>query len=488
MSNIKFFQKLFHSKKNIKPATPISGDSWLDHYTTPKNAIGIIRDGGIRSYKKIGNISTYQTAKDPLKFKDLNEISDKNFERLNKPISDLPEHEKNWLDDFSDKNKIKKPNKYTDLDLKVDDNFSHGAGNRKPESQLRALKYYRNGGDPSHLFVNTNGGSIAEANNPEHMFQSIDGLHEGDGVRSVLTYKKTRNPIMFLIDGKNYPLQRGSDTGEIVVKSPNASVNNTVFINPSQYTHDTDARKLRKYLRAHKGNFGMTKELHEFLYGKQNKRNNNYPTQNEITDRAMPIPTKQMGDHKIIKRGDDLLFNNFKNINKYFSDSDIIDSSAIDKIKSIDNNAELGQKAKNVIAYYINTHKAEFKRSGDDTDAAEKLTNIICDRYKIIDKEAVKDYILKVADAIEKGGLGASIAVKQNNMEQKEFSNDAEMMYHINDGKKSTTKYPFSDDMKIQQTKKYKLKEPQVQMHEIKHFSCKEDVLKSIKAFSEKNK
>ena len=244
-------QKTFHSKKRVKPATPVIGDHWMDHYTTPKSAIGIIKDGSINSRK---GLSVFPTTSDLLINQDLNKFD-----------KELVEAYKNRTD------RVGRPL----LDTVI-------AKTSKNSPEHKAAEYIKRGGHESFVQPIISGGSISDGVKPEELIQNIDGLHEGKGTASSISYKKTRNPVMFMVDGKDHVLTRGSDTGELVMQSSKVQAGSKVFLSPSQYTHDTDARKLRKYLRAHKGNFEMTKELHEFLYGKQNKRSNNFLSQQDI--------------------------------------------------------------------------------------------------------------------------------------------------------------------------------------------------------------
>lgn len=248
-------QKTFHSKKNrssnVKPATPVTGDHWMDHYTTPKSAIGIMKDGSINS--KIG-LSVFPTSSDILINQDLGKFD-----------KELVEAYKNRKD------RAGRP---------LLDTIITKTSKNSPEH--KAAQYIKRGGSESFVRPIVSGGSISAPNKPEEIIQNIDGLHEGNGTVTGISYKKTRNPVMFMVDSKDHVLGIGSDTGELVMQSPKVSTSNKIFLSPSQYTHDTDARKLRKYLRAHKGNFEMTKELHEFLYGKQNKRSNNFLSQQDI--------------------------------------------------------------------------------------------------------------------------------------------------------------------------------------------------------------
>ena len=247
-------QKIFHSKKNrslsVKPASPVTGDHWMDHYTTPKSAIGIMKDGGISSRK---GLSVFPTTSDLLINQDLGKFD-----------KELVEAYKNRTD------RVGRPL----LDTVI-------AKTSKNSPEHKAAEYVKRGGHESFVQPIISSGSISDAK-PEELIQNIDGLHEGKGTASSISYKKTRNPVMFMVDSKDHVLASGSDTGELVMQSPKVSTSNKIFLSPSQYTHDTDARKLRKYLRAHKGNFEMTKELHEFLYGKQNKRSNNFLSQQDI--------------------------------------------------------------------------------------------------------------------------------------------------------------------------------------------------------------
>lgn len=106
-------------------------------------------------------------------------------------------------------------------------------------------------------------------------------------------------------------------------------------------------------------------------------------------------------------------------------------ANSIQETKESAKDSNLDIKARSVISYQINTHKADFRKENNSQEINE-LADMVCNRFDIQDRDEVIKYITNAVDAINHGGIGAAMAIKQeNNMKQKFFSSKEEVVNSI---------------------------------------------------------
>ena len=265
--------KLFAQRKYglVIPRTP----NTYHHYTTPQSAIGIDKSGlKFRNTKK--GLSAYRSTEDIL--------VGKNFDALNTYAQGKQQKFRGEAVDTKTGKIIK--------------SFNFGLANIKraldsgrdlPENT--AEEHLNRHGVTSWLFYPSQyKGMMANPNNAVQKYSNIDGLHWGksgyDLTTNTVGFRKTRNPIRVVINGKGIKASKGTDTGEVVLNHEGGIIPRSKMkyeIPKSGVgTRDTDIKHLRRYLKGHKGQVNATRETMEALYGSKWPHLDKFKSETEI--------------------------------------------------------------------------------------------------------------------------------------------------------------------------------------------------------------
>lgn len=251
-------QRLYAVRKFNFPIINRAG--LFNHYTTPSAIPSINKTGlGYRVGKKSG-ISVIEGATDNLLGQNINNL---NEEGLNTVTS---------LGKVIDKSGKEIEGKFSLDTLKNILTKNPSRTQTLPEQHLV------NGIDRSRLFYPAGfRGSIGDPSNPSHTLHTVDGLRwQWDTTGGLppfqqIVHRKTRNPVRIVINNQT-PVGKGSDIREILLRPESGVIlpKDLLYELPESgvLRRDPDIKKLRRYLKGHKGKVNATRETMEALYGK----------------------------------------------------------------------------------------------------------------------------------------------------------------------------------------------------------------------------
>ena len=253
-------QKLYAVRRfKLKPIIDRTG--LFHHYTTPNAIPGINKRGLTYRVGKKTGISAIEGATDNLLGKNINLLNEEGLKTTTK-LGGLVDKKGNIIN-----------SEYT-LDT------LRNVLTKNPEFVKTLPEHHLVGGiDRSRLFYPAGfKGTVGDPNNPSHTLHTIDGLRwqwdtkGGKAPFTQIVHRKTRNPVRIVIKGQA-PVGRGSDVREVILRPDSGSIlsKDLLYELPESgvLRRDPDIKRLKRYLKGHKGKVNATRETMEALYGKQ---------------------------------------------------------------------------------------------------------------------------------------------------------------------------------------------------------------------------